>query len=61
MPLTDRLTGDDDDVPENLLGEVPMFRGGTASHIGGRKKLRHENPAVIKARSAPSVSSDAGT
>src|ERR1700730_780934 len=48
LPLTDCLAGHDDDILEDLLGKVPVFRGGAARHVGGREELGDEDPTVIK-------------
>ena len=46
--FADGLSRNDDDVLENLLGQIPMLRGGTASDVSGRKERGHKNPSVVE-------------
>ncbi len=47
-PLPERLRRHDDNVIENLLRQVPVFRRRAAADIAGRKERRHENPGIIE-------------
>jgi hypothetical protein len=37
VPLADGLAGDHNYISENLLGEIPMLRGGATSNVGRRE------------------------
>jgi len=39
--------GVNDDVPENLLGQVPMLGSGPAADIGRVKQHGHQNPRIV--------------
>ena len=48
VPLADGLSRYDHDVFENLLGQIPMLRGGAAGDVAGREQRRHEHPGIIE-------------
>jgi len=51
LTLDDRMVhaprGVDDNIPENLLGQVPVLGGGPSADIGRREKRRHKNPGIL--------------
>lgn len=46
--LTNGLTGDDDNILEDLLRKVPMLGSGSAGDISRAEQRGYENPAIVQ-------------